>query len=154
MGIFGFIRTWMSRNVWEMTRYVSWTGLFYQNTVGTSCLPALIRAIKHWCARNHEWTRRDASIPTSSILFHLSVKADSFNTSHLLNSQINEECRQLSESVRLIKGGTETTSPCLPHSWSSGDSTVAFEVKGVFKNCILDFEEMLMISACAHYCAQ
>lgn len=131
-GVFGFIRTWISGNVWKMTHYVSWRGLFYQNTAGTSCLPPLIRAIKHWRAQNQEWTRRDASIPTSRILFHLSVKADSFNTSHLLNSQINEERRQPSESVRLIKGGVELTSPCLSHEWSLGDSTVALEVKGVF----------------------
>lgn len=54
-------------------------------------------------AQNHECTLTDASIPTSSILFHLSVKANSFCTSHLLNSQINEECRQPSESVRLMR---------------------------------------------------
>lgn len=80
-------------------------GLFYQNTAGTSRLSPLISAIKHWCAQNRGRTWTDARIPTCRILFHLSVKADSFNTSHLLNSQINEERRQLSESVRLMKGG-------------------------------------------------
>lgn len=112
-----FYQDWMRGNVWKMACYVSaepsCMGLFYQNTAGTSRLSLLISAIKHWCAQNHECMFADASIPTSSILFHLSVKADSFNTSHLLNSQINDECRQPSESVSLMRG-VQPMSPCSP----------------------------------------
>lgn len=95
----------------EMIRYVgtkpSCMGLFYQNTAGTSRLSLLISVIKQWRTQNHECKLTDASIPTSSILFHLSVKADSFHTSHLFNSQINRECRQLSEPVRIMRGSKQ-----------------------------------------------
>lgn len=79
-------------------------GYFIRTLRAPPRLSPLISAIKHWCAQNRGRTWTDPSIPPCCILFHLSVKVDSFNTSHLLNSQINEERRQLSESVRLMKG--------------------------------------------------